>query len=272
MGIDIDHFVDTDGNKHSLDKLFEHRDYLNDVAKGIVEGATPVHILGNNDDTSTSIEDMWEGTTSDLYVFPPAGGIQMEIVSSSPNDTSAGSGVQKVMLHYLDTNYLQKTEIITTNGQTPVDTVATDILRVQNMHSVEVGGGGVAAGAITLESTDSAIEYTRIRAGLNSSLTGVWTVPANQIFYITAWDAGAISTGANRTSEFFLRATSSFHDLLLPGVFNVKDITHLQVGTIPRPFFLPLSIPSKADVKVSVRSSAAMDTACHIEGWCEVIK
>ncbi len=263
---------DKNGGKHTFDELVEHRDYLFDVAKGLVRGATAIHILGNNDDTSTSIEDMWEGTTSGLYVFPTVGGIQMEVVSSSVNDTAAGTGVQRVMIHYLDQFYIQKFEFVEMNGQTPVNTVATDILRVQNMHSARVGSGGVAAGAITLESTDSAVEYTRIRTGLNTSLTGVWTVPANQILYITAWDAGAISTGANRTSEFFLRATSSFHDLLLPGIFNVKDITHLQVGTIPRPFVLPLRIPSKADVKVSVISSAAMDTACHIEGWCEVIK
>lgn len=264
-------WVDEDGTEHSFAELFEHRDFLIDVAKRKVKGATPIHILGNNDSTSTAIEDMWEGSTSGTIVPPPDGGIQMEIVSGNVNDTSGGSGVQRVMIHYLDRKYFQKTEIIVMNGQTPVNTQAMDILRVQSMHSMLVGGGGVAAGEITLESTDSAVEYTRIRTGINVSLTGFWTVPANQILYIAEWDAGAISTGANRTSEFFLRATSSFHGLLLPGVFNVKDITHLQVGSIPKPFALPLMIPSKADVKVSVVSSAAMDTACHIEGWCEVI-
>ena len=262
-------YIDKDGHEQSLDKLIEHRDFLIDVSKRKVKGAVPIHILGNNDDTSTSLEDMWEGTTSGTIVPPPVGGIQMEIVSSSPDDTAAGSGVQKVMIHYLNAAYIQKTEIIIMNGQTPVDTVATDIQRVQNIHTVTVGGGGVAAGEITLESTDSAVEYTRIRTGINVSLTGFWTVPAGQTLYIAQWDAGAISTGANRTSEFFLRATSSFHGLLLPGIFNVKDITHLQVGSIPKPFTLPLKIPAKADVKVSVISSAAMDTACHIEGWCE---
>lgn len=261
-------YVDKQGKEQSFDALFEHRDFLLDVARGKVKGATAIHILGNNDATSSSLEDMWEGTTSGLYVFPAAGGIQMEVAGGA-NDTAAGSGVQQVMIHYLDANYIQKSEFVEMNGATPVNTVATDILRVQNMHSSRVGSGGVAAGAITLESTDSAVEYTRIRAGINTSLTGVWTVPANQTLYITEWETGAIATTANRTTEFFLRATSSFHGILLPGIFNVKDIIHLQLGSIETSFDLPLKIPAKADVKVSVVSSGAMETACHIEGWCE---
>ncbi len=264
-------YVSKDGNEHPLDELFEHQDFLLDVSRGKVKGATAIHILGNNDDTSSSLEDMWEGSTSGLYIFPPAGGIQMEVVGGV-NDTATGSGVQQVMIHYLDANYMEKFEFVEMNGAVPVNTVATDMLRIQNMHSSRVGSGGVAGTAITLESTDSAVEYTRIRAGVNTSLTGVWTVPANQIFYITEWEVGAISTGANRTSEFFLRATSSFHEILLPGIFNIKGITHMQVGSIEITFDLPLRIPAKADVKVSVVSSAAMDCACHIEGWCEVIE
>ena len=242
--------------------------YLHDVAKGKVKGATAIHILGANEATSTSLEDMWEGSTSDLYAFPAAGGIQMEVAGGA-NDTSTGTGVQQVMIHYLDANYLQKFEFVETNGGTPVNTVATDILRVQNMHSSRVGSGGVASDVITLESIDSLVEYTRIRAGINTSLTGVWTVPANQTLYITEWETGAIATTANRTTEFFLRATSSFHGIFLPGIFNVKDIIHLTSGSIETSFDLPLKIPAKADVKVSVISSGVMETACHFEGWCE---
>ncbi len=263
-------YVDKDGREQSFDKLFEHRDFLLDVSRGKVKGAVAIHILGANEATSASLEDMWEGSTSGLYVFPPAGGIQMEVAGGA-NDTAAGSGVQQVMIHYLDANYLEGFEFVEMNGATPVNTVATDILRIQNMHSSRVGAGGVAAGVITLESTDSLVEYTRIRAGINTSLTGVWTVPANQVLYITEWETGAIATTANRTTEFFLRATSSFHGILLPGIFNVKDIIHLQLGSIETSFDLPIRIPSKADVKVSVISSGAMETACHFEGWCEVI-
>ena len=241
-----------------------------EIAREDIPGKTAVHILGNNDDTSTSFEDLWE--VGGPYVFPAAGGIQMEVAStgaSAANDTALGSGVQQVMIHYLLAGYVPGFEFIEMDGVTPVNTVATDILRVQNMHSSRVGSGGVAAAEITLEDTTSAVEYTRIRTGLNTSLTGVWTVPAGKTLYITQWETSAIATNANRTAEFFLRATSSFHGFLLPGIFNVKDISHLTSGSIETTFDLPLKIPAKADVKVTVKSSAAMETAGHIEGWYE---
>ncbi len=241
-----------------------------EIAREDIPGKVAIHILGNNDDTSTSFEDLWE--SGGLYVFPAAGGIQMEVVSTgagAANDTAAGSGVQQVMIHYLDAGYVERFEFVEMNGATPVNTVATDILRIQNMHSSRVGGGGVAAAEITLEDTTSAVEYTRIRTGLNTSLTGVWTVPAGKTLYITQWETSAIATNANRTAEFFLRATSSFHGVFLPGIFNVKDISHLTSGSIETTFDLPLKIPAKADVKVTVKSSAAMETAGHIEGWYE---
>ncbi len=248
---------------------------LHDVARGIITSKTAIHIIGANEATSTSFEDMWEGSTSDLYVFPAAGGIQMEVVSTSDLDSDSGgtnpqsTGVRIVMLHYLNANYEEKIEFITMDGTNPVNTVTTDILRVQNLHSHTAGSGGVAVGTITLENTDSSVEYTRIRVGINTSLTGVWTVPADKTLYITEWETGAIATNANRTAEFFLRATSNFHGSLLPGVFNVKDIIHLTAGSIETTFDLPIKIPAKADVKVTVKSSAAMETACHIEGWYE---
>lgn len=264
--------LDKNGKPIGADEISGYKDFLLDVSRGKVPGATAIHILGANEATSTSLEDMWEGSTSDLYVFPPAGGIQMEVAGGA-NDTATGTGVQQVMIHYLSApNYVQKFEFVEMNGATPVNTVATDILRVQNMHSSRVGSDGVASSAITLEDTTSAVEYTRIRAGINTSLTGVWTVPGNQILYITEWETGAIATTANRTTEFFLRATSSFHGLYLLGIFNVKDIIHLQSGSIETSFDLPLKIPPRADVKVSVQSSGVMETACHIEGWCEELE
>ena len=259
------------GVSHTLNELHvENTPEGWEIARGNVAGKTPIHILGNNDDTSTSFEDMWEA--GGLYVLPAAGGIQMEVRSTGTNeanDTADGTGVQQVMIHYLDGGYVERFEFVEMNGATPVDTVATDILRVQNMHSSRVGSGGVAAETISLEDTTSAVEYTRIRAGINTSLTGVWTVPINKTLYITEWETAAIATNANRTAEFFLRATSSFHGDLLPGIFNVKDISHLTSGQVETFFDLPLKIPSKADVKVTVSSSAAMECACHIEGWYE---
>jgi hypothetical protein len=239
-----------------------------EIARGNISGKSPVHVLGDNHASSTSRETLWEGSTSNQIVFPSSG-IQMEIVSSDGNDAASGTGVRTVVINYLDASHAEQTETITMNGTTPVNTTATNIFRIQSIHSATVGSGAVAAGAITLEDTSSAVEYTRIRAGLNKSLTGAWTVPAGKTLFITEWEAGSVSTTANRTSEITLEATSDLDGTLLSGIFIVKDVLHVQVGEATTFFDPPLKIAAKADVVMVVISSGAMECSGSFEGWIE---
>lgn len=52
--------------------------------------------------------DLWEGPTG-VYVFP-ATAQQMRLVSTSASDTLAGTGLQRVILHYLDNAYVERNE------------------------------------------------------------------------------------------------------------------------------------------------------------------
>ena len=114
------------------------------------------------------------------------------------------------------------------------------------------------------------MEYSRIRIGFNTAMVGSWTVPADKVLFVTCWSASAIAAQATpRTSEFFLLATSSHHNTLLTGIFNIKDITHQSGGGENIPFEVPLKIPSMADVKMSVVSSGLMNVSGHIVGWYE---
>lgn len=253
--------------------------YAYDIAEGNIANHTLIHILGSNDDTSAAREDLWEGHggsgTNARIPHPAVGGIQMEIVSSSNADSDSGginpqsTGVRTVTIFYLDQNFAEQSETITMDGTTPINTTATDILRVQSMCTATVGSGGQAAGTITLESTDSAVEYCRIRAGGNVSFKGEWTVPAGMVMFVTTWQASAIAAAANRRSEFFLEATTTKDGVLTADIFHVKDILHLTASSQAFPFTLPLKIPAQADIKVSVLSSASMETSIRIEGWYE---
>lgn len=273
-------FVDENGVLYGVQQTNNHPIFINfpkgwAISEGLLTDHVHRHILGANNATSSSEEDVWEGSTSDLIVPPPDGGIQMEVVSTSDLDSGSGgvnpasTGVRQVMLHYLDANYEEQSEFITLDGTTPINTVATDILRVQSMHTQSTGSGNKAVGTITLENTNSTIEYTRIRIGLNQSLTCFWTVPAGRMFHITSWDASATATVANRTNEFILCATASHHNTLLKDIFIVKDLIKLTTGSHSENFAIPLIIPEKADVKASVISSGTTETSVMIEGWYE---
>lgn len=94
-------------------------------------------VFGRATTVNDTVKDLWAGPTAN-YVFPTVGQ-QMRFVSTSANDTLSGTGVQKMHIHYLDSNYVPHVETVDMNGTTPVNTVATDIFRINSMHAMQVG-------------------------------------------------------------------------------------------------------------------------------------
>jgi hypothetical protein len=76
---------------------------------------------------------------------------QRSISSASANDAAAGTGARKVVIvYYKSDGYGPFTEIVTMNGVTPVNTVATDICFIEEMYVYTAGSLGTNAGVITL--------------------------------------------------------------------------------------------------------------------------
>lgn len=242
------------------DLIGNARNYYPDKTRGFVFGRAPA--------VQNARVDLWEGPTT-TYVFPVAP-IQMAVVSTSASDTLAGVGLQKVLIHYLDTNYAPQVETVSLNGVTPVNTVATNILRVNAMHAAQVGTTGNAVGAISLTSVGGATTYGYISAGMNTGRQAIYTVPAGVNGYITHWQASSGSSG-NHFCQMSLRATT--HDgILYPGIFLVQDEQGSQNGgdhfTLP----IPILIPAKTDVKISAISdnvAANVIALGSIMGWFE---
>lgn len=89
-----------------------------------------------------------------IYQTPyvePTTQAQRSIVSTSANDTALGTGARQVAITYMDTACTARfTEVVTLNGLTPVNTVATDIHYIESIVVVSVGSGGYNAGTINL--------------------------------------------------------------------------------------------------------------------------
>jgi len=230
--------------------------------------------FGRAPDVDNVSVDLWEGNLSAYgpsltYTFPAAAQ-QMTINSTSANDTLAGTGIQKVMIHYLDANYAVQSETVTMNGIAAVNTVATNILRINSIHAVQVGTGNVSAGNLALTNTARTITYGFIQAGSNTARQAVYTVPAGVTGYISHWQASSGSSGAH-FCQTTLRATT--HDgVLWPGVFLVQDETGTQNGGQVMNFPIPIPIPAMADVKLSAISdggAANVIALGAIMGWFE---
>lgn len=225
-------------------------------------------VFGRAPAVQNTAVDIWEGPTA-TYVFPPAA-VQMTVVSTNAADAAAGTGVRQIMIHYLDVNYAIRTEYVTLNGITPVNTVATNIFRINSVHATAVGSGGVSVGNISI--TNGGVTYSYITAGSNTSRQAVYTVPAGVKGYISHWQTSSGSAGSH-----FCRSTiraTTHDDTLWPGVFLVQDEQGTQNGGIAITFPTPIPIPATTDIKMSAISdnpAANVVALAAIMGWFEAI-
>lgn len=162
------------------------------AVSGQISGVTRVATLGYNDDIDTASvpEDIWSGAALGLLngiehknlQVPPAGGVSMEIVSSSASDAAAGTGGRTVSITYLDASYVQASQTVTLNGITPVALAGT-ILRINSAILVTAGSGETNAGNISVRQTGGlGATYSYILAGAGVAQSSLFTVPADHVF------------------------------------------------------------------------------------------
>ena len=183
--------------------------YLYDIAEGNVPGHSGWSKMGFNSDIQTAEEIV--SPQGGTYAFPTAA-MQMQAVSSSVEDdpdkggSVAGTGVFTLTIYYLDASWVEKSETVTLNGQTAVDTAATDIYRIQNVRVATTGTGLKAAGNISIKGKADGLTYGYIAIGNTRQRQFAWTVPANRNLYMTQANVYCIHTAANKVATVTLRA------------------------------------------------------------------
>lgn len=243
------------------------------IAAGKIAGKAPSRVFGRHPGINNVLTDVGEFISAgSQYVFP-ASPIQMRVISSSANDTNtAGTGVRTVEIDYLDTNYAAQSETVTLNGITPVNTVATNILRVNAVHTTTTGTGLSAAGNIQVQNVAGSVVYKQITAGFNVDLTAVFTVPAGKKMFLTSFDSSEGTAAGSHFTQFFLRLTANEEGVLTPGIFQIHDIVSCLNNSDSSSYDTPFTAPAQADVKVSAISDAGGAAAVcttHFSGWLE---
>lgn len=227
--------------------------FLLEVARGNVPGMKVFYIPGRKDGLSQVALDDFSQIPA-TTVIPDPGGIQMEIVSSAAGDTSGSTGVELLDIEYLDTAGNEQTEQMIMNGVNPVNTVATDIDKVQWMHAVQVGSNTVAVGNISLRDTAGVVTYEYIALGGNQSLSCRYHIPTAKTGFIIGWQASAIT----KIIDVRLRANVDRATRMLQNAFNFQDAEVLDAAPSGwLPFDAPLKCPEGSSIKVSGISAAA---------------
>lgn len=236
---------------------YNNTDFYLEVEKGNIPGHSILTALGERETigiTATG-EDLWRGnqltpapTSHTFMPTPAAAGEQMTVISESNADNGAtATGILSVRLHYIDANGIGQIEDKTLNGTTGVDTSATDIRFINDIHALTVGSNNAAEGHIKIYKKGSVgLVYNMIALGGNRSVVPHRMVPTGKKLYLEGWHA---TEARGRRCTFRIRSTDMY-GVLLPGVFCFKGVAYLEQspsGHLP----LNVQMPALSIVKVS---------------------
>lgn len=190
---------------------------------------------------------------------PELSNSSLDIISSSASDAAAGTGVQSVVVFYLDSNNnIVESSPIPLNGTNLVTNVLTGVNFVLWMETETAGSGGVAAGNIRLRINGGTVEVEQITAGGNRSMSARFMVPSGYTGFLFSWNAQS----ANNDQDCRLRATvNSYDHTLKSGIYLFQDVKLVASNTNSGDTQLPfIPIPELAKVKISTISAGTAGT------------
>lgn len=222
----------------------KYRDYKLDVARGLISGAESFGAYGERTTTGAETNVLWPDGT---YVIPSSSGIQPSVVSTSANDTSAGTGIRTVDIHYLDTSLAVQIETVTMNGVTPVVMTASNVRFITCLHMKTYGSGKGAAG--TINCYVGAQIYSQIVVGGVRCSSSVRMVPAGKRLVVTGIFGGSESTTADASTRLYFASTQfDGHDYSADSIFFPIGAATFQSGSAGNTFDPPLVFAAGAAV------------------------
>ena len=245
--------------------------YLYDIAEGNVSGHTAWFKIGYSPTMTSPESVVW--SKAGAYVFPAAPGIRMAVASSSiTDDIAAGAGCQQVTIEYLDAGYVTKTEVVTldaADGQTKVNTVASDILRVNSFRVTRAGANGKPTGSISLTNTGGTVTYSFITAGYTRARNSVFTVPDGKILYVVEATLGyGHATNQTHYARLFIRANQN-NEILIAGIYYPFAEVISHGGSIVIPYSSPIKFVQHVDVFVGGVATTSGIATSVMRGWLE---
>ena len=217
--------------------------------------------------------DLWAKATT--YEFP-ASATRMEVVSSSTDDTVAGTGIQKVEIGYLDSNGDAQVMEIEMDGTTAVDCGELNtMLAVNYFRASQIGGGGVAAGDIDIRTFDGAgTDYSRIATGATRAINAAFMVPADHKLVITDFKFSIGGSATNKDKSGVYRLLSNFDNV--SGTIKTAFFQHhegfLKDSSESVVFGMPPCFPALSQVRVEITSHAADTIAMvNMRGYLEEV-
>lgn len=226
------------------------------VTMGLEPGYSTVDKFGENPeiDTSTTPEDIWEG--SRLYIYDADGTAPIErIVSNNAADT------MEIEVQGLDINgdLVSQTKALTGTSPVVLDTPLWRIFRMSNVGNVSLTGVVYAYIGTTIPTAvppASADAQTRaiINDGNNQTLMAIYTIPTGKVGFLYRGELGVSRavTAAECRAAYYSRRFGK--------IFRVKkrvNISNSGTSIYQDSRSFPDVIPSLTDIRLSVESVSA---------------
>lgn len=248
------------------DSYAAYGDYEKEVARGNVHGAFVFPTYGKA---------TFGAASANVYIqpqlgshFPTPQGVQMSVVSTSADDSAAGTGARTVVIEYLNGNLDTSFEIVTLNGLTPVLTQATDIRFVQAMQVATFGSLLLTAGTVTV--IQGGYTYCQIGAGERTHKSSFRRVPRGKRLMVSSFFAGSNSgTSAARALIQFCTSQIDGLDQQETGIIYAHVGVELQDNSLSVVNRMPFPVSEGHIVGFVASTDKAATLTAGFTGWIE---
>lgn len=245
----------------SLSLRDKSEDLALQISRGQIEGHEIRHIFGYNPDVDSAAEEtVWTGGGLYSHISSP---VIMTVSSSSASDTSNGVGARTIYILGINSTGGEVSEIVTLNGQTPVNTTHTYI-EIQSCQVMSVGSTGynvgninIGTGTVTLGVPQTI--YGHILATENQSLIGHYTIPNGYKGYLISGNMSCGSTQADKSITGRLKVINN-------NIAYTSAIVTFSSGIAPFDFKYPIAIPSNACIQATAKSTSDNEAvSCYFQ-------
>lgn len=191
------------------------KDWYAEVAKGNVAKHSLVHKFGAHNLTTTLSPIAFTGNYR-----TPTTATALEFVSSSANDTSAGTGARQVTIEGLDSSWNEVTQTLTTNGTTAV-ALATNLTRIFRWYVSSSGtyatqSTGSHVGTLTIRESGAGATWSQITPTpfpTGQSQIACYTVPIGHKAYLLSKN---VFVDSNKSADVYFFQRPNTNDVSSP--------------------------------------------------------
>jgi len=231
------------------------------VANGKVPGWRALRLPGtcSNVPTGSVPHEMWSHPSIDIRTLPSTPAVAA-VVSTSANDTSAGTGARTVRVSGLDEDYLEVSEVVALNGVTPVNTTQT-FIRVNSAVCTSAGSGAVNAGGISVSVGGNDQAYITVGKG-QSANTG-YCIPADYKYIITSYIVGTGRISGSSDCEITGQVKLFQENPVWVGISRL----YLYQIILNNSDTVPTIVPPKTDIRQIITSTSTTQAFSIIGGY-----